>query len=249
MQTKKQKLISSLKLAINALKNKTIHYDWKEQASCNCGVVAQAILGKDVNEIEKLFSKVRDKIREIHNKQVIEGNNTTQKADTTWRNGVKHLCPISGEPMAVVYKLLFEAGLSKEDIVHLEYMDNQAILAKSGIQTQIDKVETIKTVIGTKTNPHPNKIKAFFGATVKDELIKETSVNKKVTDKAYFTKESNLILYLTAWVKILEGGVKYHNGDDISSCSVAELQTELILAEADERYEDAIILRDKINLM
>lgn len=41
---RKQKLIESLRLVIGALKNGTIHYDWKEQHSCNAGVVAQAVL-------------------------------------------------------------------------------------------------------------------------------------------------------------------------------------------------------------
>jgi hypothetical protein len=49
---RKEKLIESLRLVIDALKNNTVYYDWSEQSSCNMGVVAQAILSVDVKELE-----------------------------------------------------------------------------------------------------------------------------------------------------------------------------------------------------
>src|SRR5271165_6450143 len=111
MNAKKQKLIKALNLAINALKNDTVHYSWQHQNSCNCGIVAQAILGKNKQQINSLWANVETKLEEINIKEY------------TWRNGVKHLCPITGEPLVDVFSKLFESGLSKEDIVHLEYMN------------------------------------------------------------------------------------------------------------------------------
>ncbi len=60
MNKRKENLIKSLKIVIDALKKNQVEYEWKEQSSCNCGLVAQAILGvsqmKLKYDINDLFS-------------------------------------------------------------------------------------------------------------------------------------------------------------------------------------------------
>lgn len=140
METKKQKLIKSLKLAINALKNDTIFYDWTRQESCNCGIVSQAVLGKSSEIVSDLFQNVighLDKKFEIFN-QGIDDASKKKEHCSTWKDGVKFLCPIIGKSNIQIFDELTEAGLSKDDIVHLEYLENPAILRKSGIKKSKD---------------------------------------------------------------------------------------------------------------
>ena len=127
--SKKEKLIGSLNVAISALKNDTVLYDWNSQSSCNCGVVSQAVLGKTNKQVGELFQEIN---KGLHGYETEE-----KKIRRTWKNGVKYLCPITGKSNIQILDDLNNAGMSKEDIVHLEYMDNDAILAKSGVKTSI----------------------------------------------------------------------------------------------------------------
>jgi hypothetical protein len=143
-------LIESLRIAANALEKDFIHYKWIHQHSCNCGVVVQAVLGIATTKVQQLFN---------------EATRATQfaydpKNDDflTWRGVCQRSCSVTGEPLSNVFKVLKESGLRPEDIVHLEYLNNKAILEISGIKKE----------------------------------------------SKYFTQKTNLILYLKAWVKILE---------------------------------------------
>lgn len=246
MESKKQKLIRGLNLVINALKNNTIHYEWTEQHSCNCGVVAQSILGRNKVEINQYWVEASGKLGQFETDK--------KKIDRTWQNAVKHLCPITGEPMAEIFKKLFEAGLSKSDIVHLEYMDNKAILDRSGINMKIRKTikEKVfeKTVEETEIQKHPNFFLRLFGkkieVKVKKDVFKEVSSEKTVDDDNYHTRRGNLIKYLTAWVLILQEGIKYTESE-LSDLNASQLENELLVAVAEENYEYATVLRDKLN--
>lgn len=246
METKKIKLIKGLNLAINALKNNTIHYEWTSQSSCNCGIVSQAILGKNKKEIHDLWGEASIKMQDFETDKV--------KIDKTWQNAVKYLCPITGEPTVDVFRKLFDAGLSKSDIVHLEYMDNKAILERSGINKKIKKITTEKvlekTIEETEIKKHPNFFLRIFGKKVqekvKKDVFREVSSEKIVNDDLYHTRQGNLIKYLTAWVLILEEGIKYKESD-LNDLNVFQLENELLVAVAEENYEYASVLRDKLN--
>jgi hypothetical protein len=116
---KKAHLIKSLEIVIDSLKNDTIAYNWLKTHSCNMGVVAQALLGvtrQELNEISRpLFMDLPGESK-------------------TWKKGVKYNCPITGEAIPEIIKRLEAAGLHRNDIVHLEYLDNSAILANSTIE-------------------------------------------------------------------------------------------------------------------
>ncbi len=246
METKTQRLIKGLNVVINALKNGTIHYDWSHQDSCNCGVVAQAILAKNKDEIRTYYNEVQ--------KELAKHNTNDAKVDLTWQNGVRYLCPLTGEPMVEVFRKLFEAGLSKSDIVHLEYMNNPAILKRSGIQLKIKKVvvekKLVETVTRLETQKHPNFFKKLVGKTiqvsVKTDVYQEVKNEKTVVDDLFHTKQHNLIKYLTAWVSILQEGAKYKE-EELSGLTVEELESELLVAVANDKFEYACTLRDMIN--
>lgn len=234
MITKKQNLINGLKKVVHALKTDTIHYSWKHQDSCNCGVIAQVLLNKSKNDLSNsIFDNT------FFNEDEFKKYFAVKEAEFTWKNAVKVHCPITGKPMHEVFKQLFERGLSKEDIVHLEYLENPAILAKSGIKlTYIDKEEKdiLKEKIVTKTWYGKNKVK---------EVWEKKIVETEKTDEKYYSRKDNLIKYLIAWIEILESEPTCDNVSE--ETNVTKLHEMELNAVAEEKYELATQYRDQIN--
>ena len=242
---KKQHLIKSLLVAIDALKNDTILYNWVNQESCNCGVVSQAVLGIDRHELKKRFGDIWSGLFSLKPKD-------KEEIDPTWKNAVKYFCPITGKSDKQILNDLQEAGLDKNDIVHLEYMDNPAILKKSGVKTY--KVEIVmdkvlkESTVKTLRVPVKNPIMRLLGYTelvdVRDDVYEEEE-NEIKHPIDYWVDPSNLILYLQGWVSILKEGSS--NDEEIEDMDNLTLEGELLNAVADEDFEKAAIIRDNIS--
>lgn len=233
---KKEKLISSLKIVIEGLSTDTVKYDWNYSASCNCGLVAQAILGCTRAELQNRASQenVFDK-EEL--KRVLGISGDADNVEASWRNAVKAYCPLTGLPLKRIFQDLEAAGLSKYDIAHLEYMNNPAILAKAKLATTR---EASKDVFDrTEVVPHKNALLRFFGATMEVTVYKKEAYI--APDNRYHRNQDNLIKYLTAWVAILEESMP------TTGESIEELHEQKLVAEANENYELAATLRDKIS--
>jgi hypothetical protein len=245
MNNKKEKLINGLRLSISALTNDTIIYDWHQQESCNCGVVAQAITGIKRDKLKLKFSEqISEKLNDIKYKD-------DKKVQLTWRNAVKYLCPITGLSNIEILDRLHGAGLSKEDMVHLEYMNNPAILAKSGIETttKVERQEeyTKEIIQKTKEVPHPKFWPRLLGHKVTEQYSEEIkgyrTVNEEVKINDYYKSKENLIKYLKAWLSIILDGSQKKS---IKSYTTEELEAEILVAVAEENYEGAALLRDRL---
>lgn len=180
------KIRESLMIAISALENDTVNYSWKHVASCNCGVVVRAIFGVNENFVDDLF---------MNGKQQAKCKDDA----LTWRNLCQQSCNITGEPLTVVFKQLQNSGLSPKDIVHLEYMNNKAILKESGILT-------------------------FF--------------------PRYYKKKKNLILYLKAWLRILD---KNANAERFSAKE--SLEADLLIASALGNSDEEKTIKNKLSTL
>lgn len=232
---KKEHLIKSLKIATNALRNDTIHYNWKEQESCNMGVVSQAVLGKTPKELEELSEPMFKKLGKL--------KKNDPSFELSWKNAVKYTCSITGKDMPKIIKDLENAGISREDIVHLEYLENPAILAMSDIKRTpvYGNVETGKENKMVKVL-HPNyflSLLRFKVSVMREVPILENKIISYKFDKDYYEKKENLIKYLIAWVSILENDNSFDNEKDA-------LEAKLLNAVAEEDYENAALLRDQI---
>lgn len=230
---RKETLIEGLRTAIDALKNDTIHYDWDNQVSCNMGVVAQAILGVDTKELGKMYKPLFKEVETINKRRKAKGKDLI---NTTWKNAVQYGCPITGKNIPEIINILESKGMSKADIVHLEYLENPAILELSGIK-KIEKFDY-------NTVPHSNWLFRLFGAT----KIEKVSVGTKYPHEYYADKE-NVILYLSAWLNILSDEnleIKPRDTEDFHVAAHINYEKELLLAVAHENYEKAADLRDKI---
>ena len=109
------KKIETLYAALEALKNNKIEYLWKEQPSCNCGIIAQcvSILPREIDGLQTALIGKTDLF--------------------TWSNYIEFHCTSTGEPLHYIFEKLFEIGLTKEDICDLEYLRNKDILKRANI--------------------------------------------------------------------------------------------------------------------
>jgi hypothetical protein len=110
------KLISAIDALIAGLANNTLNYNWIEADSCNCGLIAQAVTGLTQ-------SSLRLELTEL-NKEFPD------REDHTWKAMTNRICPITGVSENIIFKQLQEAGMTRENIIHLEYLSDPVILKK-----------------------------------------------------------------------------------------------------------------------
>jgi hypothetical protein len=239
---RKETLIGALRLAIDALQNGTIHYDWTEQCSCNMGLVAQAVLKVDVKELDHLREPLFHSLTEINKERKKEQRKTFSR---TWKNAIQLGCPLTGEKIPEIIKRLEACGMSRADMVHLEYLENPAILELSGIQKQ-----KYSENIQVSTEERKVPAKGFWGwlGYTKTEVVPVYEVKETVKyPKNYYTKKENVVKYLSAWLSILLDStmeIKYESDKHIESG--LNLERQLLLAVAEEDYEKAASIRDNI---
>lgn len=242
---RKETLIYGLRTAINALKNDTIHYDWNFPKSCNMGVVAQAVLEVSSDELKEMYKPLFKPVNKINEKR--DANRET-KIMTSWKNAVKYACPITGKDMPEIINILESKGMSRADIVHLEFLENPAILELSGIQ----KIQTVHQVqTGTENRDVPSKhwFWKIWGYTETKEVpVYEQTITTEYP-KDYYQKKENVILYLSAWLNILTNEnleIKVKDSNDSHKEASINLEKELLHAVADEDFERVTELIDKI---
>lgn len=105
-------LITGLRAAAAALRSGTFYYNWQCQESCNCGVVASALLGCTAVELMARLNEEEEDGEE----------------ERTWQDIVQQHCPVTGLPQ---HKLLLELrkhGLQPKDICELETCSNPAVI-------------------------------------------------------------------------------------------------------------------------
>jgi hypothetical protein len=98
-------LIAAFKRTINKLKNNS-PYQWGHMGACNCGNLAQ--------EITKL-SKA-----EIHR--------FAMQRSGDWNEQLIDYCPSSGYPMDLMISKMIEAGLTIDELKHLEKLSDPKVL-------------------------------------------------------------------------------------------------------------------------
>jgi hypothetical protein len=130
---KMQNLINSLKKAVKALKEDSVYYNWSNQCHCNAGIVCQAALGINAEQLEESKEELFGKLERI-NKTLSSNKKITQ----SWKNAIHYSCPLTGQSYPQIIKDLESIGITKEDIINLEYLSNPVILANSSIEKEGD---------------------------------------------------------------------------------------------------------------
>lgn len=101
-------LSQTLNMVADKLDAGTVEYSWWNPQQCNCGVVAQAILGISRSKLDKFLDRY-------------EGG--------TWEGMVNEVCPMTGRPTARIFAELHDAGLTRDDLIHLERLSDPNVLA------------------------------------------------------------------------------------------------------------------------
>lgn len=242
---RKETLVKGLRTAIDALKNDTINYDWNNQCSCNMGVVAQAVLEISPDELKQLNKELFKPIDTINKKRKEEGD---ARIMPSWKNAVKYACPITGKNMPEIINILESKGMSRADIVHLEFLENPAILELSGIQ-KIETVTSVQTGTEKREVPTTHWFWKWFGHTEIEEVPVYEHSTVYAYPKDYYQQKENVILYLSAWLNILTNEnleIKVKDSNDSRKEASINLEKELLHAVADEDFERAAELRDAI---
>lgn len=106
----KRKLITALRVAANALEQDTLHYDWEQNCSCNCGVLACAVMGVSERQLDAHIDFLKP------------------NRGVTWTEWIGSVCPVTGKPNHTILNALFAAGMVARDIPELEYLDNPNVV-------------------------------------------------------------------------------------------------------------------------
>ena len=100
-------LISAIERTVLKLQT-GVPYEWGHMGACNCGNLAQ--------ELTKLTKG------EIHQ--------YAMQRHGDWNEQLIDYCPTSGYPMDLMISKMIDAGLSIDDLAHLERLSDQTILRK-----------------------------------------------------------------------------------------------------------------------
>lgn len=164
----KTKLITSLRAAANALEQETFFYDWTNPACCNCGSLFCALTGKSSAQLNRSLPPVIKDTR------------------PTWQNRIGQHCPITGMPADKLFRELFGYGLTARDMVNLEYLADEKVVARMNLQE-------VKTV----TVRSPRK---WFPLNWTSATTTKTVTQRATID---YENKAHVIAYMRAWADLL----------------------------------------------
>lgn len=127
------KLITALRTSANALENGTFAYEWSNPESCNCGILACALLGKSIVQMKDIMPTLTKSLKP--NKH-------------HWTNIAANHCPITGIPENEILKAMMQAGMTQSDFQEMEYLSNPEV-QKRAIKSQGNKAVFNTTEITT----------------------------------------------------------------------------------------------------
>ncbi len=122
-------LIRALRRAAKELKSGS-SYMWGHMGSCNCGHLAQQITQLSRAEIHAY----------------------AMRGCGDWSDQVMDFCPTSGMPMDLLISQMLEAGLTTEDLAHLEKLSAPEILQRLPVgerHLQHNKRDDVVKYLGT----------------------------------------------------------------------------------------------------
>lgn len=112
------------------LKSGTINfYDWKDNTSCNCGLMAQICLNKSASEVKQGWKDMK-----TYNEYADERAKKGDFSPGAWTNATNYYCGITGKPVDNIIGDLMKKGFTSLDISGLEYLSDNYILAKTDIK-------------------------------------------------------------------------------------------------------------------
>lgn len=217
-------LLDAIKTLVAALENDSIDYNYKYKSMNNVGLLAQAITGTNRESLYNIYLEELDK----------EYKNKYNGHLPSWTGLISDHWPLTSEPTNKLFKMLYDSGLTREDVSSLEYLSDYRISRDSGI------------------NPE-NWIYRYTEIETKGWWIFKKQVKvEKVVEMEFFRSKENLLLYLRSWLNILRtaklkskdfivNGERfvYKNSEDLDRLKKHFLKYEI--------YEGVKIVQEKLN--
>jgi hypothetical protein len=92
------------------------HYRWTHLGACNCGHLAQTVTQLDAEAIRRY----------------------AMERAGEWADQVLEFCPTSGLPMDEILRALFELGLTRDDLAHLEKLSSPEVLRRFPVEQRVE---------------------------------------------------------------------------------------------------------------
>jgi len=108
------------------IKDNKTRYRWNEQQSCNVGILAQLATGLTPTQLRV----------ELNKYPISEDLYPNDNA--SWSAFVSQYCPITGEDMPKIMQALMDVGCERDDLYHLEYLDNIEIIKHANLNIEND---------------------------------------------------------------------------------------------------------------
>lgn len=169
----KTKLITALRTTASAIEAGTFNYDWTKLAQCNCGSLFCALTGKSAAELK---TKCPPQLSEKHT--------------GTWKQLAGLHCPITGMPTQELFKELLSYGLTPQDIVNLEYLEDPRVKARMNLQ-KLEGNEPPDPLPPTKRKWYQRLSRAVVAASTPKP-------------KLYYNNKNHVAAYMRAWADLLK---------------------------------------------
>jgi hypothetical protein len=115
----REQLITALHAAASRLESGG-YYKWVETENCNCGILAQELLGISADDLRKAINESRK-----------EFSYSCHSGNPTWQFlRREEKCSLTGTPIAEIVAALRWHGLTEHDIYELENCSNCEVLAR-----------------------------------------------------------------------------------------------------------------------
>ena len=136
-------LIDALRQTANRLSLASTRYQWSSFAYCNCGHLAQTLTGMTAPEIRS----VRMREEGDWGQQAIDRARGTARMfpdygdrpaldEGAWEPENVGACLVSGAPVDELFEQMYQAGLTPEDVAHLERLSDPNVRRRLGTNTQ-----------------------------------------------------------------------------------------------------------------
>lgn len=149
-------LIDALRQTADDIANQGKRYAWHERESCNCGILAQNLLGLKPHELKVEIAC-----------SLMRGEGFGATPCDTWSE-MSRICPETGLPVADIISTLMTYGLDQGDFNRIEYLGGDVTKPFSHAPSVVDWLRLQATQLESQLPPisQTEKEYAKVGVTI-----------------------------------------------------------------------------------
>lgn len=157
----KTELITVIEKTIDVLENNIVDYNFMNPMSCNCGILAQQALGIDYYGLEKLIRSSSEPYN-----------------SGAWSISLSK-CPLTGEPLSIVFAKLESIGCSRQDIMNLEELCIPGKIHVGLCDKKVNLIRYLKAWRDLLIEESQPEVKTEYKLVFSDQKVKQL-INEKL---------------------------------------------------------------------